>query len=224
MATADFIHLRVHSAYSLSEGAIHIKALAKLCAKADMPAVAVTDTNNLFGALEASAVLASAGVQPIVGCALAVELPKSETGPSQTLREKPAFVVFLAQNARGYRNLMALVSKAHLEGVAGEPSVKIDDLAGASEGLICLTGGAEGPLGRLLRNGQDVAASALLECLKAIFPGRLYIELQRHDTDAEHVTEEKFIDLAFAHGLPLVATNDVHFASRDMFEAHDALL
>lgn len=224
MPTADFIHLRVHSAYSLSEGAIHIKALAKLCAKADMPAVAVTDTNNLFGALEASSVLASAGVQPIVGCTLAVDLPKSETGPAPTLREKPAFIVILVQNERGYRNLMALVSKAHLEGVAGEPSVKIDDLADASEGLLCLTGGAEGPIGRLLRNGQDAAAGSLLERLKTIFSGRLYIELQRHDTDAEHATEERFIELAYAHDLPLVATNDVHFASRDMFNAHDALL
>jgi DNA polymerase-3 subunit alpha len=225
--TANFIHLRVHSAYSLSQGAIHLKELAKLCVKHGMPAVAVTDTNNLFGALEASTVLTEAGIQPIVGCTLSVDLPAandSAVHTSSQLAPQTAPLVLLVQNSQGYDNLMALVSQAHLSGRPGDPSVTLADLTVRHEGLIALTGGALGPLGILLRDGQAVAARKFLQALKDTFPNRLYVEIERHDTPAEHAVESSLLDLAYEYDLPLVATNDVHFATRDMFEAHDALL
>src|SRR5688500_5840263 len=112
MTHADFVHLRVHSAYSLSEGAIHVKALVKLCVERRMPAVALTDTGNLFGALEFSEEAAKAGIQPITGCALAVAR-ETERRPGR--RPEPERMVFLAQDQAGYANLLKLSSKAYLE-------------------------------------------------------------------------------------------------------------
>ena len=227
MAPADFVHLRVHTAYSLSEGAIHVKRLAKLCQRHSMPAVAITDTNNLFGGLEASVVLAEAGVQPIIGCTLSLNTETSDNDPlaHRGPMPEPAKIVILAQNERGYGNLRKLVSRAHLETRSGDPvHVELEDLEAFSGGLIALTGGAEGPVGRLLAEGQRKEAEALLLTLARIFKDRLYVEVQRHDTEAEHLTEDAFIELAYAHDLPLIATNQAFFPEREMYEAHDALL
>ena len=183
MPLADFIHLRVHSAYSLSAGAIKIKELVQLCRSEAMPAVAITDTGNLFGALEFATACAEAGIQPIIGCEIALAPnggARNGRAPNGHMAE-PDRIVLLVQSEAGYRNLMALVSRAYLDGEAGaEPAVALADLAAAHDGLLCLAGGAAGPVGRLLAEGQTEAAEAALAALKAIFPGRLYIELQRH--------------------------------------------
>ena len=227
MPLADFIHLRVHSAYSLSAGAIKIKELVQLCRSEAMPAVAITDTGNLFGALEFAIACAEAGIQPIIGCDIAL-LPnggaRNGRPPNGHLAE-PDRIVLLVQSEAGYRNLMALVSRAYLDGEAGaEPAVALASLAAANDGLLCFAGGAAGPVGRLLAEGQVEAAEAALAALKEIFPGRLYIELQRHGLPEEARCEAGLVDLAYAHDLPLVATNDAHFPDRDFYEAHDALL
>src|SRR5207244_3949180 len=151
MPLADFVHLRVHTAYSLSAGAIRIKELVGLCKAERMPAVAITDTGNLFGALEFATTCSAAGIQPIIGCEIAVER-NAETGnrPGRPPWE-PDRVVLLAQNEAGYRNLLELVSQSYLAGEgAGEPSVSLCDLARAGGGLLCLAGGAKGAVGRLL--------------------------------------------------------------------------
>ncbi|WP_207458510.1 DNA polymerase III subunit alpha [Azospirillum sp. SYSU D00513] len=235
MPHADFVHLRVHSAYSLSEGAIKIKELVKLCHKQEMPAVAVTDTGNLFGALEFALAAADTGVQPIIGTVLGITRVMPSAGkPAGKLplpgkaASQPDQLVLLCQTEEGYRNLMKLVSKAFLESdpMAG-PQVTLEALKGHSEGLIALTGGPAGSLGRLLGEGQKDLALEVLENLKGLFPGRLYIELQRHSghfAEIEDAVEPALIDLAYAHDLPLVATNDCYFATADMYEAHDALL
>src|SRR6266446_6088095 len=227
MPLADFIHLRVHSAYSLSAGAIKIKDLVQLCRSEAMPAVAITDTGNLFGALEFATACAEAGIQPIIGCEIAL-LPNggARNGrPPNGHAAEPDRIVLLVQSEAGYGNLMHLVSRAFLDGEAGaEPAVALADLAAASDGLICLAGGAAGPVGRLLAEGQAEAAEAALAALKDIFPGRLYIELMRHGLPHEARCEPGLIDLAYTHDLPLVATNDAHFPDRDFYEAHDALL
>ena len=138
---------------------------------------------------------------------------------------EPDRIVLLVQNEAGYRNLMQLVSRAYLDGEAGaEPALTLADLAAANEGLICLAGGAGGPIGRLLAEGQAEAAEAVLLALKAAFPGRLYIELMRHGLPEEARSEAGLIDLAYAHDLPLVATNNAYFPDRDFYEAHDALM
>ena len=226
MPLADFVHLRVHTAYSLSAGAIRIKELASLCKTERMPAVAITDTGNLFGALEFAATCAAAGVQPIIGCEIAIERGDTE-GSSRLGRalSEPDRIVLLVQNEAGYRNLLRLVSQSYLAGEApSEPSITRCDLAGASEGLLCLAGGSKGPVGRLLAEGQAEAADAVLSALAAAFPSRLYVELMRHGTAEEARSEPGLVELAYRHGLPLVATNDVYFPDRDFYEAHDALL
>ncbi|MCZ8335927.1 MAG: DNA polymerase III subunit alpha [Rhodobacteraceae bacterium] len=222
-----FIHLRVHTEHSLLEGAIPVKKLVKLCAGAEMPAVAVTDTNNMFCALEFSVLAKEAGVQPIVGCQVSVAHDPAQ--PGEKLR-MPAPVVLLAQSEAGYMNLMKLNSCLYLDKAGQLNQVTLEELERYSAGLICLTGGAEGPVGRFLQQGQGAKARALMERLQAAFENRLYVELQRHPgdggrlTEAEAATERGFVEMAYEMGLPLVATNDVYFPKSGMYEAHDALI
>jgi DNA polymerase III subunit alpha len=218
---ADFVHLRVHSAYSLSEGAIKLKKLVELCKKQGMPAVAITDTGNMFGALEFASAAADAGVQPIIGTQIGLSRPAPRGGQ----RPLPEPIVLLAQNQDGYRNLMKLVSKAWLEPAPGElPQVSLTTLAQHTDGVICLTGGAHGPIGKRILEGQPQAAAETLAMLAGAFPGRCYVELQRHDLEDERRTEPGLVELAYAQDLPLVATNECFFADDGMYEAHDALL
>jgi DNA polymerase-3 subunit alpha len=230
MAHADFVHLRVHSAYSLLEGAIKIPELAKLCRGHRMPAVAVTDTRNLFGALEFSSAMIDAGVQPIIGCELAIAREGADAGPAQgngngQRRPEPDKLVLLVKDEEGYSHLLKLVSKAHLETPAGEtPQVPLAALDGLNAGLIALTAGPEGIVGRHLLENRAEEASAALRRLMGLFPDRLYVEVARHGVEEEDRIEAAMIDLAYAHDLPLVATNEAFFSEAGMFEAHDALL
>jgi DNA polymerase-3 subunit alpha len=227
MAHAGFVHLRVHSAYSLSEGAIRIKELAGMCVAAKMPAVAVTDTNNLFGAMEFSLAAASSGVQPIIGCQLSVEREGGAALPHGRSAQfaQPDQVVVLVQDDLGYRNLLKLLSVAYMDSEDVEdPKVTLADLEKYAGGLILLSGGVKGPVGRLLLDGQDDHARTLLERLISVFGDRLYIELQRHGLREEKQIEDRLIDLAYALNVPLVATNEAFFSDKAMYEAHDALI
>ncbi|MEM8824563.1 MAG: DNA polymerase III subunit alpha, partial [Pseudomonadota bacterium] len=219
MADPRFIHLRLHTEYSLLEGAVRLKTLPDLVAGADMPAVAVTDTNNMFAALEAATGLAGKGIQPIMGCQ--VDVMHDPAAPGDKPR-KPAPVVLLAQNEAGYENLMALNSCLYLTRPEMVPQVTLDELAEHSEGLICLTGGPDGAVGRLVADGQEAKAEAVLDRLAAIYGDRLYVELQRQTTPEP--TERFHVEQAYAKDLPLVATNDVYFPEPGMHEAHDAFL
>ncbi|MHC0052449.1 DNA polymerase III subunit alpha [Actibacterium sp. D379-3] len=222
-----FIHLRLHTEYSLLEGAVRVKKLPDMCKAAGMPAVAVTDTNNMFAALEFSVGASGVGIQPIIGCQ--VDLAYDPPAPGEKPRV-PAPVVLLAQNEAGYMNLMKLNSCLYLDTGGQLPQVAVAELAQYSDGLICLTGGPEGPVGKLLQAGQRPKAEALMTRLAAIYPARLYVELQRHPgeggqvTEAEQATERGHVEMAYAMDLPLVATNDVYFPKTDMYEAHDALI
>ncbi|MCL7464861.1 DNA polymerase III subunit alpha [Phaeovulum sp. NW3] len=227
MTHPRFIHLRVHTEYSLLEGAVPVKKLIGLCEKAGMPAVAVTDTNAMFAALEFSVLAQGAGVQPIVGCQISVAHDPAQPGERP---RPPAPVVLLAQDEAGYMNLMKLNSCLYLDKGGQLPQVTLDELATHAAGLICLTGGADGPVGRFLQAGQAGKARLLMERLAAIYPDRLYVELQRHPGEggalpqAERATERGLIEMAYDLGLPLVATNDVYFPKPEMYEAHDALI
>ncbi len=200
------------------EGAIPVGKLPSLAFDAGMPAVALTDTNNMFAALEFSVKARDKGIQPIVGCQ--VTLAADATGP----------VVLLAQNQVGWMNLMALSTCLYLREGGALPHVTVDELCARAEGLICLTGGAMGPLGLLIAQGQMPKAEGLADRLVASFGDRLYVELQRHPGEngqlmvAEAASEGGLIDLAYARDLPLVATNDVYFPKTTMYEAHDALI
>ncbi|MBT4218643.1 MAG: DNA polymerase III subunit alpha [Rhodospirillaceae bacterium] len=227
---AGFVHLRVHTAYSLSEGAIRIPQLIDMCRDYAMPAVAITDTDNLFGGLEFSAACAGGGVQPIIGCQVKLQRQrKGDARPGHVVADATDNLVLLVKDEEGYGNLLKLLGQAYL-GHADEddgplePHVTLDDLKSHAAGLIALSGGPEGPVGNLLVNGQDDDAEKLTQTLSDIFPGCFYIEIMRHGLDAEKRTEAKFIDLAYTFDLPLVATNEAFFTSPDMYEAHDALL
>ena len=221
-----FIHLRTHSEYSLLEGALRCKQLPDMCVKAGMPAMALTDTNNMFAALEFSIGMSGAGVQPIIGCQ--VDLEYVSAAPGEKVRP-PAPVVLLAQSERGYEHLMKLNSCLYLDKGGAIPQVTMAELAAHSEDVICLTGGPMGPVGLSLKNGQRPAAEALMGALKGAFGDRLYVELQRHPNEngaleAERLSERGFVEMAYAMDIPLVATNDVYFPDAKMYEAHDALI
>ena len=156
-----FIHLRVHSAYSLAEGAIKVKKLVELCKQNDMPAVAVTDTNNMFGAMEFAVAAAKEGVQPIIGAQANID---------------DGHIALLATNEQGYRNLCRLISDAHMEGDgSSDPAISLKALQEFNAGLICLTGAHLGPIGQRVLHGQLEEAEKYLLHLKSLFGDRLYI-------------------------------------------------
>jgi len=227
---ARFVHLKVHSAYSLLEGALTIPTLAKLAAGHEMPALGLTDTNNLFGALEFSDKLADAGIQPIIGVALDVDFAERKPEPIEQAgmparRAGDGRIALLAASETGYANLMKLVSRAHLEAAdLHAVHTTIGALEGHGEGIIALSGGPDGPIDRALREGQQPLAEARLKRLAAAFGERLYVEIQRHGLKSEHDVEPQLLQLAYALGLPIVATNEAYFATPDDYEAHDALL
>jgi len=226
MPDLDFVHLHVHSSYSLLEGALPIARLADL-AKADrQPALALTDTDNMFGALEFSEKLAGNGIQPIVGCALALDFGDTENGQRNGHHGPPRTrIVLLAAREAGYRSLMRLSSRAFLDTPPNEPPrLKLDWLAGETDDVIALTGGPGGPLDLAIAGGQRPLAAARLDTLLKLFGDRLYVELQRHGTAAERGVESALIDLAYGKGIPLVATNEAYFATAADYEAHDALI
>ncbi|MEZ5903180.1 MAG: DNA polymerase III subunit alpha [Alphaproteobacteria bacterium] len=199
---AEFVHLHVHSAYSLAEGAIRTKEIAELCSADKMPAVAITDSNNMFGALEFSMAATGKGVQPIIGCQVNVGEAEQQ-------------LVLLVQNEAGYKNLSKIVSDAYMEGdVSKSVATSFEALAEHNNGLICLSGGAV----KGFREEKDISK------LQEIFGDRFYIEIQRHGLREEELHEEALIDLAYKYNIPLVATNDAYFSAPDMYEAHDALL
>ena len=228
MALADFVHLRVHTAYSLSEGAARVKELSELCVSNRMPAVAITDSSNLFGGMEFSTTLAKAGVQPIIGCQLQLsrETQAGAFAQSRSAAQATAdAIVVLVQSESGYRNLLRLLAIAHVHSQElDEPQVSLQALCDHSDGLIMLTGGAQGPLGQLVLHGRESEAAALLGTLNDAFPGRLYVELLRHGLESEAVSEPEMIRLAETFDLPLVATNEVFYLTPEMYEAHDSLI
>ena len=209
-----FVHLRTHSAYSLLEGALPVKTLTQTALASSMPALAVTDRNNLFGALEFAETAAGLGVQPIIGATLNIR----DGDISGDL-------VLLVKNEAGYTNLMALISAAHLESEGKQgPGVAFDEIAASADGLICLTGGPDGLINQLLESNQTEAAKNKISILNSFFGDNLYIELQRYGDASEDEIEAQLVDFAYAMDLPLVATNQAYFASADDYRAHDALI
>ena len=225
VSSAGFVHLHVHSAYSLLKGSIKIQKLAEL-AKADrQPALALTDTDNMFGALEFSDKLAGYGIQPIIGCELAVDFGDQDPNARSAAIAAPSRIVLLAARQAGYQNLMRLNSRAFLETPINQtPHIKLHWLQEHAEDLIALTGGPEGPIAMAVRSDQTDLAASRCDRLAELFGDRLYIELQRHGVERERRVEGALIDLAYAKGLPLVAANEPYFAAADDYEAHDALL
>lgn len=227
-----FIHLRVHSAYSLLEGALPVERLVGYAVDQNMPALGLTDTNNLFGALEFSEKCFGKGIQPLIGCTLAVKMPalegeakKSAIEQAQEHHKTDGEIALIAQNEIGYQNLMALTSEAFLE-TAGEtdPYITYEYLAEHSNGVICLSGGEDGPLDMAIKNNQSEKAGKWAALFKKTFTDRFYIELQRHGRPSQKRREKDLTETAYALEIPLVATNEAYFDKREDYEAHDALI
>jgi len=222
-----FVHLHVHSSFSLLEGALPIGTLYKLAGADRMPALALTDRDNLFGALEFSEKLSGAGIQPIVGIQLCVDFGDVAPAPGRphAAAESRGHLILLAASEAGYDNLMSLSSRAFLDSPPGDaPHVSFERLAAATAGIIALTGGPEGPLDRALANGLAELAEARFGKLREAFGDRLYVEIQRHHLESERRLEPLLLDLAYGAGVPIVGTNQACFAGPDDHEAHDALL
>jgi DNA polymerase-3 subunit alpha len=212
---AKFVHLRVHSEYSLSDGLVRIKDLAKRTAELDMPAVAISDNSNFYGLIKFHKAAVAAGVKPLFGADLWIVDAKDSDDVYP--------VCFLVMDSRGYLNLTRLISRAFREGQTLDgPRVLRAWLAEAAEGLLVLSGGAAGDVGQALLNGKPDLARERLASWQALFPGRYYLELQRAGRvgDEEHV--HAAVELALEHDCPVVATNDVRFLDATEFEAHEA--
>ncbi|MEQ1942742.1 DNA polymerase III subunit alpha [Mesorhizobium sp. VNQ89] len=227
-AERPFVHLRVHSAYSLLEGALPLAKIVALAAKDHAPAIGVTDTNNLFGALEFAQKAVKEGIQPIIGCQLDVAFADDSVEASRNHQRRQGPEVFplvlIAATEAGYGNLVRLISRAYLENGPGDPAhASLAWVAELADGLICLTGGPRGPIGTALKTDHLPLAESRLLTLKRIFGDRLYVELERV-AGFDPGVEAKTIDLAYTHELPLVATNESFFPARDDYEAHDALI
>ena len=220
----DFVHLRMRSPYSMLEGALKIDETAKRAVRYRQPALGITDTNNLCGALEFCEKVTGEGLQPIIGLTLTIDLEGAKQ-PGQIHSEPDGTLVLLAQNEVGYGNLMDLSSAAFLEIEAIDvPHVKASRIEGWTEGVIALTGGQDGVVNKLIKAGRLAEAESWLLRLKALYPHRLYVEIQRHTPEESALTEAALIDLAYKHDLPLVATNEPYFLDPDMHQAHDVLL
>ena len=219
-----FIHLRVHSAYSLLEGALHVGKIVGHAIKDSAPAIAVTDTNNLFGALEFAQKASKDGVQPIIGCQVDVAFGDSSNDGRRRQGPEMAPLVLIGATEQGYSNLVRIVSRTYLDNPPGDPThAPVGWLSEHAEGIICLSGGPRGPIGKAITNDHGALAESRLLTLKSIFGDRLYVELERLG-GYNQALEAATIDLAYRHDLPLVATNEAFFMQRDDYEAHDALV
>ena len=216
MVFAPFVPLRILSSYSMLEGAIDPKGIARLARERGFPAIAICDRNGLYGVVPFAAACRDQGVQPIIGALLGV---CREAGGA--IDYLPLFV----QDDNGWDNLCHLVSRAHLDRpLEQDPHVALADLDGRTEGLIALTGAGEGGLARLLADGKGDAADALCDRLQSLFPGRLYVEIARRGDSVEEAAEAALMRLAYARDLPLVASNPANFADPHFHAAHDAML
>ncbi len=210
-----FVHLHLHTEYSLVDGLIRIKPLAQVIAQAGMPAVAVTDQSNLFAMVKFYRAAMAAGIKPIIGVDLWVH--------NQELASRASRLVLLCQDTVGYHNLTELISRSYLEGQQhGRPMIEFDWLNGCTDGLIALSGGREGELGQYLLNDKFDEAKSRSLLWQKLFPDRFYLELQRTGREGEAAYIHQAVELAITEQLPVVASNDTHFLQRNDFEAHEA--
>ena len=213
--SAQFVHLRLHSEYSLVDGLVRLKPLAAKAAELRMPAIALTDFNNFFGLVKFYKAVQGAGVKPILGSDVLIADESGEGSPSQ--------LVLLISNNTGYKNLTTLISRGYQEGQRqGIPTIRLSWLEELNEGLIALSGGRLGEIGISLISGRRADAETSLQRFMAIFPDRFYLELQRTGRPDEEDYLHAAVDLAGVFSCPLVATNDVRFIAAEEYEAHEA--
>ena len=223
-----FVHLKVHTAYSLSEGAITIDKLVSFCSDNNYPAVGISDTMNLHGALEFSEKASRAGLQPIIGSSLPISFDSFDLEDPLHDQHSLGLITLVAKDEEGYRNLLKLSTCSFFKNRNGElvrpyPYCDFSDLKEHNKGLILLTGSHNYFLGSLIKNYGNKISKKYLRALDKIFLDRLYVEVQRHGAQEEIEIENDLVQLAYDLNLPLVATNEPFFLDKEMFLAHDAL-
>jgi len=224
MEHSDFVHLHVHSQYSLLDGAIKIKPLVKRAAELKMPAVAITDHGSMFGTVEFYEAAMAEGVKPIIGCEVYVA-PASRTEKSPGAGGESAYhLVLLAKNSKGYRNLCHLVSKGYLEGFYRKPRIDHELLERHNEGLIALSACLKGEVASALLANNPKRARETANFYKDVFPDRFYLEIQRNGVKEQEAVNPGLIELAGELEIPMVATNDCHYLNREDSDMHEILL
>ena len=225
-----FVHLHVHTQFSLLDGAIRINDLLETVRSYNMPAVAMTDHGNMFGAVEFYEKCKKAGIKPIIGCEVYLaprsrfERHAESNGPNGD-QDRNYHLILLAKNRTGYQNLMKLVSHAYLEGFYYKPRIDKELLAQHHEGLIALSSCLKGEIAsHILRRQEQTARKAALEYAEIFGPGNFYLELQANGIPDQSIVNEAFIQLGQECNLPLVATNDCHYLRRGDARAHEILL
>ncbi len=220
-----FVHLHNHSDYSLLDGASKIDAMVEAAKRAGMNALALTDHGNLFGAVEFYKTAVSHGVKPIIGCEAYIAPASRLDRSSQGVRDASYHITLLASNSAGYRNLVKLVSAAHLEGFYYKPRIDKEILATHAEGLIALSGCLKSEMNQTLLRGDMPDATKIAGEMQEIFGKENYfIEVMDHQIPLQDQCRKSWVEIARKTGAPLVATNDCHYIARDDAKAHDALL
>ena len=220
----SFVHLHLHTEYSLLDGAIRMKELMKKAADFKMPAVAITDHGNLFGAIEFYQEATRAGIKPIIGCEAYIA-PGSHKDRPPSRRESAYHFTLLVQNETGYRNLVKLVTAAHLDGFHYAPRIDKELLAAHSAGLIGLSGCLAGEINSAIQaNNIDKAKQSAAEYRDILGAENFFMELHDHGMEVQHKCNRVLPQIARDLGLGLVAANDVHFLRRSDHEAHDVML
>src|ERR671915_2304422 len=226
MQDRQFVHLHLHTDYSLLDGAIQIKPLSNRLEELGMPACAMTDHGNMFGAISFYNAMKNKGVKPIIGCETYIARGSRREKAASAPGEKANFhLILLAQNYEGYQNLVRLTSKAYTEGFYYKPRIDKELLAKHSKGLIALSSCMSGvPSALLAQDRFEDAATQALEFQDIMGKGNYFLEIQEHGLEAQARIRKPLVELSKKTGIPLVATNDAHYLMPDDARAHDLLL
>src|SRR5712671_5006893 len=226
MQHSDFVHLHVHSEYSLLDGAAQLEKLVAKAKELRFPAIALTDHGNLFGAIDFYLAAQKAGIKPIVGCELYVApRGRKERGGEDGGYEGANHLTVLVRNLTGYKNLIKLVAKAYLEGFYYKPRVDKELLAQHADGLLVLSGCLNSEVSRLISAGEEAKARETASWYQEVFGKDYYfMEVQSHGLEQQVAVTEGTVKIARAIGAPLCGTNDSHYLEADHSRAHEALL
>ena len=222
MSDKGFVHLHLHSQYSLLDGAIPFDRLLSRCSEMNMDSVAVTDHGNMFGAIEFYTKAKKAEIKPIVGIEAYIAPGSRFEKSKSSMKEAEYHLLLLAMSKKGYQNLIKLSSIGFTEGFYYRPRIDKEILAELSEDVICSSACISGEIPRLLINGDEKAAKEAAEQYLKIFGDRFYIEIQTHENDDTN-SRQALIDLATKMGIPMLATNDAHFLNEEDYDAHNCL-
>ena len=222
--SAPFVHLHLHTQYSLLDGAIRFDDLIAKAKELNMPAVAMTDHGNMFGAAEFYLQCKKAGVKPIIGCELYLAPESRFSKDAKGISDAAYHLILLCENMQGYRNLSYLTSAGYKEGFYYRPRIDRELLSGHSDGLIALSACLKGEVAMQCGRGRMEDAVATARWYSELFPGRYYIELQENTIPEQDIVNKRLMEVAEELKLPLVATNDCHYLNREDARAHEVLL